>query len=138
MLDSYSADTSIFDVDVLKVGHHGSKNGTTEGLLKAVTPKIAVMGAGDSNASHAVYSAYSFAHPNKVAIDLLLDNSFGVTMNRPSKTVAVGIKGADRKHHVPPVFQNMTLTRAIYATGWDGGVDVTAHADGTLSVQTNQ
>ena len=138
MLESYSADTSIFDADVLKVGHHGSKNGTTEELLKAVTPKIAVMGVGDSSMSHAVYSAYSFAHPNKVAIDLLLDNSFGVTMSRPSKSVSVGIKGADQKHHVPPEFQKMTIARAIYATGWDGTVDVTAHADGTLSVQTNQ
>jgi competence protein ComEC len=138
MLDSYSADTSIFHADVLKVGHHGSKNGTTESLLKAVTPQIAVIGAGDSSLSHATFSAYSFAHPNTVAIDLLLDNTFGVTEKRPSETVSVGIKGADHKNHLPPTFKKVTLTRAIYATGWDGTVDVIAKADGTLTVQPNQ
>ncbi len=138
MLDSYSADTSIFASDVLKVGHHGSKNGTTADLLKAVHPQLAVIGAGDETLSHATFSAYSFAHPNKVAIDLLLDASFGVTMARPAKTVHVGIKGADHKNHIPPQFTEMTIDRAIYATGWDGTVDVTAKADGTLSVRTGQ
>jgi competence protein ComEC len=138
MLQRYSADTSIFRSDVLKVGHHGSKNGTTEELLKAVLPKIAIIGAGDSNLSHATFSAFSFAHPNKIAIDLLLDNSFGVTESRPTKTVSVGVKGADHRNHLPPTFEKVTLNRAIYATGWDGNVDVVAHADGTLSVQTNQ
>lgn len=136
VLDTYSADASIFDSDVLKVGHHGSRNGTTAELLHVVTPKMAIMGAGDSNLSHATFSAYSFAHPNKVAIDLLLDKDNGVTLTRPSKSVPVGIKGADHKNHLPPKFQNITLKRAIYATGWDGNVAVTAQADGTLSVQT--
>jgi competence protein ComEC len=136
MLDSYSDDTSIFDSDVLKVGHHGSKNGTNEALLHAVTPKIAVMGVGDSSLSHATFSAYSYAHPNKVAIDLLLEAPDGVTLSRPGKKVSVGIKGADHKNHLPPTFEKVTLKKAIYATGWDGNIAVTANKDGTLSVQT--
>jgi competence protein ComEC len=136
MLDSYSADTSIFHADVLKVGHHGSKNGTTAELLQAITPKIAVIGCGDASLSHATFSAYSFAHPNKVAIDLLRDTTNGVSMSRPSKTVSIGVKGADHQNHRPPQFTTISLDRAIYATGWDGNVDVTAGVDGTLSVKT--
>jgi competence protein ComEC len=137
MLDSYSADTSIFHAEVLKVGHHGSKNGTTEDLLKVVRPQVAVIGAGNSKLSHATYSAYSYAHPNKVAIDLLLDGSYGVTDSRASKKVTVGIKGADHVNDLPPTFETITLNRAIYATGWDGTVDVVAKANGTLTVHTN-
>jgi competence protein ComEC len=35
--------------DVLKVGHHGSKNSTTEEFLRAVQPRIAVISAGEDN-----------------------------------------------------------------------------------------
>ncbi|MEQ1354066.1 MAG: ComEC/Rec2 family competence protein, partial [Candidatus Acidiferrum sp.] len=35
--------------DVLKVGHHGSKNSTTEEFLRAVNPKIAIISAGEDN-----------------------------------------------------------------------------------------
>ncbi len=35
--------------DVLKVGHHGSKNSTTEEFLRAVEPKIVVISAGEDN-----------------------------------------------------------------------------------------
>jgi competence protein ComEC len=35
--------------DVLKVGHHGSKNSTTEEFLRAVRPRIAIISAGEDN-----------------------------------------------------------------------------------------
>ena len=35
--------------DVLKVGHHGSKNSTTEEFLLAVQPRIAIISAGEDN-----------------------------------------------------------------------------------------
>lgn len=35
--------------DVLKVGHHGSKNSTTDEFLAAVHPRIAVISAGENN-----------------------------------------------------------------------------------------
>jgi competence protein ComEC len=41
--------------DVLKVGHHGSKNSTTEEFLDAVGPKVAVISAGEDN---------SYGHPS--------------------------------------------------------------------------
>jgi competence protein ComEC len=35
--------------DVLKVGHHGSKNSTTEDFLAAVRPQVAIISAGEDN-----------------------------------------------------------------------------------------
>jgi competence protein ComEC len=37
--------------DVLKVGHHGSKNSTMPESLSAVDPQIAIISAGDENPS---------------------------------------------------------------------------------------
>jgi competence protein ComEC len=39
----------ILHADVLKVGHHGSKNSTTEEFLAAVHPRVAVISAGEEN-----------------------------------------------------------------------------------------
>jgi competence protein ComEC len=46
--------------DVLKVGHHGSKNSTTAEFLAAVHPVLAVISAGENN-------AYGHPHPELLA-----------------------------------------------------------------------
>ena len=38
-------------IDVLKVAHHGSRYSTTEGLLKRMTPRYAIISAGKKNKS---------------------------------------------------------------------------------------
>lgn len=50
------------DSDVLKVGHHGSSNGTTAELLEAVTPTLGIISCGEDN---------SYGHPHEETIDLL-------------------------------------------------------------------
>src|SRR5262249_2568590 len=40
---------AILDTDVLQVGHHGSNNATTQALLDAVTPNVAVINVGRWN-----------------------------------------------------------------------------------------
>jgi len=49
-------------VDILKVSHHGSKNGTSEEILNILKPKVAVISVGKEN---------KFGHPTKEVLDKL-------------------------------------------------------------------
>ena len=53
---------NIGKIDVLKVGHHGSKTSTSEELLKELQPGLAIISCGKNN---------RFNHPNKETIDKL-------------------------------------------------------------------
>jgi competence protein ComEC len=119
MLQRYRG-TTLLDVDVYKVGHHGSDNGTTADLLQAVTPKIAIMSMG-SDARQRLWTAYAFGHPRKSVIDLLQGN---VASARPAHEfpVAAGAR----------LFTPVNITKAIYATGWDGNFVLRATTDGKL------
>jgi len=44
-----AADAKHMDVDILKVAHHGSKTSTSESLLRAATPALALVSAGTGN-----------------------------------------------------------------------------------------
>jgi beta-lactamase superfamily II metal-dependent hydrolase len=50
------------DVDILKLGHHGSRTSTTAALLKVATPELALVSAGKNN---------SYGHPHKEVLTLL-------------------------------------------------------------------
>ncbi len=47
---------------ILKIGHHGSRNGLTESFLKAVSPKTGLISVGQDN---------QFGHPHKETLELL-------------------------------------------------------------------
>ncbi len=49
-------------IDILKVGHHGSKTSTSEYLLSTIKPKIVLISSGEKN---------SYGHPHKQVVDLL-------------------------------------------------------------------
>lgn len=135
---SYIRNPDIIDADVYQVGHHGSKNGTTAALLRVMTPEIAVIGAGDPGAEEPdTFAAFNFAHPNRVAIELLSDPRFGVTMARPPVWVAVGIKGKAPNGSRPPTYERVILTKAIFSTGWDGDLVIAASASGKKEVQVH-
>jgi beta-lactamase superfamily II metal-dependent hydrolase len=119
------ANPADLDVDVYEVNHHGAANGTTAAWLAALTPKIAVISMGPSTV-HQQWTGWAYGHPRKTVIDLLESN---VAMTRPPVTEPVA-DGAKR-------FTPRPITRAIYATGWDGDVVVTAAPDGTLTVATD-
>lgn len=51
---------------ILKVAHHGSKTSSTEEFLKAVKPKIAIIGVGKNN---------TFGHPNKDVLKRIEEGS---------------------------------------------------------------
>ncbi len=61
-LDTYG---NRYDVDLLKVGHHGSYTSTTKELLDAINPEYAVIQVGLNN---------KHKHPRQEALDLLYQN----------------------------------------------------------------
>ncbi len=114
------------DADVLQVGHHGSLNATTAGLLDAVTPRVAVIPVGEwtFGQTGGVFTTFAFGHPRRDVVDLL---SHHMTRRRtPAKTVKV----ANRARQ----FGDMRVSDAIYATGWDGTVRVVARAQNDITV----
>ena len=66
--------------DVLKVGHHGSKNSTTPEFLAAVHPSVAVISAGEDN---------PYGHPNAELLERL--ESAGVRILRTDHDGAVHV-----------------------------------------------
>jgi competence protein ComEC len=66
--------------DVLKVGHHGSKNSTTEEFLAAVHPRVAVISAGADN---------PYGHPSPELLERL--EKAGVRVLRTDRDGAVHI-----------------------------------------------
>ena len=123
MLDFYSGSDTL-DADVYEVGHHGSRNGTTEELLNAVTPDIAVISMGPWDDKRQ-WTAYAYGHPRKQAVDLLAAQ---ITQTRLPRSVHVAT--AVKK------FYSKTMRDAIYGTGWDGNISIQASADGNKRVQT--
>ena len=61
ILDKYN----ISDIDVLKVGHHGSKTSSSEKFINDIKPKYSIISVGKNN---------RYGHPNKEVLKTL-DNS---------------------------------------------------------------
>ena len=110
--------TNLLDADVYIVGHHGSKNGTTQALLNAVTPRIALIGCGDPGRK-INWTAWAYGHPNKGILDMLQNT---ITATRTPIQVRAGT-GAKN-------FVTYSVTKAIYTTGWDGNIDFEADDSG--------
>ena len=53
------------DIDVLKVGHHGSKTSSSESFIGEMNPKYSVISVGKNN---------RYGHPNKEVLNLLEDS----------------------------------------------------------------
>lgn len=69
---------TILGADVLKVGHHGSKNSTTPEFLAAAHPRVAVISVGEDN---------SYGHPNPELLERL--ESAGLRILRTDRDGAV-------------------------------------------------
>lgn len=127
LLNYYTgAARQILDADVLQVGHHGSDNATTQELLDAVTPSVAVINVGKWNwgKPNTPFTTFLYGHPKQSTLDLL---QASITRTRkPSKSVMA----AESSKH----FHSTTVTKAIYATGWDGTVRVVVKGKGDITV----
>lgn len=133
-IGSYVRNPDIIDADVYQVSHHGSRNGTTEALLRVMTPEIAIIGSGNPADEEPGFSAYNFGHPNRIAINLLSDPAFGVSKTRPEVTVPVGISGRSPSSNKPPRYAIQPIGKAIFSTGWDGDIIIAASLSGEKNV----
>ena len=61
ILDKYN----ICDIDVLKVGHHGSKTSSDKQFIDEIKPKYSIISVGKNN---------RYGHPNKEVLDTLNDS----------------------------------------------------------------
>jgi competence protein ComEC len=57
---------NISNVDILKVGHHGSKTSSSREFIDSITPKYSLISAGFDN---------KFGHPNKEVLDILSNST---------------------------------------------------------------
>ncbi|EIJ78945.1 DNA internalization-related competence protein ComEC/Rec2 [Bacillus methanolicus PB1] len=71
-------------IDVLKVGHHGSKSSTSEQLLKHFTPEAAVISAGANN---------RFGHPHKEVINRLEEHKIKIFRTDQQGAVTYSFRG---------------------------------------------
>ncbi len=119
MVDFYRH-TGTLDIDLYHVGHHGSTNGTTENLLTAMSPDLAVISMGRSETP----KARNYGHPRARTVDQL-DRRITVRRAQP---IDVDVAASARN------FTQREMQSAIYATGWEGTVLVTFEPDGNFLV----
>ena len=82
------------DVDVLKVGHHGSRFATGASFLAATTPLISVIEVGKNN---------RYGHPTEAALNRL--KQFGSQVYRTDKNGTVQLKAREGKIAIYPEIQ---------------------------------
>ncbi|HLB95508.1 MAG TPA: ComEC/Rec2 family competence protein [Patescibacteria group bacterium] len=69
---------------VLKTGHHGSRNGTTEEILAVVRPALAIISAGAKN---------TYGHPHAEALNLLKSYAVRIFRTDQNGTIEVDSDG---------------------------------------------
>ena len=62
ILDKYD----LKDIDILKVGHHGSKTSTSNKFIDKINPKYSIISVGKNN---------RYGHPNSEVLDILNNSS---------------------------------------------------------------
>jgi hypothetical protein len=77
---------NLLDVDVYKVGHHGSFNGPNQAFLTETTPKISIISAGhfSEQAGTGGFNPWAFGHPRQTLVNELIQFT---SMNRMAKPV---------------------------------------------------
>lgn len=69
-------------IDILKVGHHGSKTSTGEELLKNIKPKLALISCGEDN---------KFGHPHRFVINNLEKYNINYYLTSESGTITINL-----------------------------------------------
>ena len=71
----------VLDVDVLKIGHHGSKTSTSELFLGYASPEFAIISSGEDN---------SYGHPHEEVLDIL--EKFEIEILRTDESGTIVLK----------------------------------------------
>jgi len=83
------------DSDVLKVGHHGSKNSTSRIFLETVSPIFSILSYGEN----------SYGHPNKEVVEKLQESGGGVFHTKDRATTVARSDGNNIEvSNLPTVF----------------------------------
>ncbi len=82
------------DVDVLKVGHHGSLSSTTKNFLDIVRPEVAVISVGEHNA---------YGHPHPAVIQRLKDAGSQIFRTDMDGDILLQTSGSDWKVRSAPL-----------------------------------
>jgi competence protein ComEC len=119
LLERYDG-SDLLAADVYKVGHHGSINGTDADLVKALSPKIALISAGHKETRKpGKFHGFYFGHPREDVVEPLETE---ITLTRLSPTAGYTYtKGSTIK-------DPREIKQAVYCTCWDDDI--------TLSVNT--
>jgi competence protein ComEC len=117
--------TNMLDVDVYKVGHHGSANGTSLDFMKVLTPKVSVISAGQfDQKGPGDFHAWQFGHPREASVKTI--ESFTTNTRQPALKVTMD---AVRTPH-----KNRLIKKAVYCTCWDDNIVVEVLQNGSISV----
>lgn len=76
----------LLNIDILKLGHHGSRTSTTASYLKTTTPILALISAGKNN---------SYGHPHKEVLDLLKQFNIPYVSTQTEGTVLLKTDGVN-------------------------------------------
>jgi len=125
------AGTNQLDSDVWEVSHHGAENGTTPELLRAITPKYAIISCAKwddgINTPPRSFNTYNYGHPRTQTLKYLADNIPG---DRPLLDSVVAFDGIRENHKKVKIKEN------IYATAWDGIIVISATNNGIYKFLT--
>lgn len=78
--EKYLLENYNLNIDVLKVGHHGSKTSTGISFLNATSPRLALISVGQDN---------NFGHPNQEVLKQLENKNIPYLMTKDSGTITV-------------------------------------------------
>ena len=81
-------DKDFLNIDVLKVGHHGSRTSTDDKWLKTLTPEYGIIMCGECN---------EYSHPHKEILDLLNYNNVNVLRTDIDGTIIITSDGNNIK-----------------------------------------
>jgi competence protein ComEC len=128
---SLYANTNKLTADVWEVSHHGAENGTTPELLRAITPKYAVISCAKwddgINTPAGSFNTYNYGHPRISTLDALAEKISG---NRPPLDSVVAFNGIREKH------KKVKIVKNIYSTAWDGIIVIAATNTGSYHFLT--